>query len=111
MSQLKTYKHTDAPMTGDTEWTGCIPPGHQIIDITFVNSTANPATIDCGLSSGAKDIFQNQVIAANDITTIVLNKTPSMLTRNSLYINDDDASSSWNSSSLTAIMTMKKVMI
>jgi len=110
MTKLKEYKHV-VPITGDTEFTGAVPPGYQIIDITFVNSTANPATIDCGLAAGTSNIFKNQVIAANDITTIVLNKTPSMLTRSSLYINDDDAGSSWNSSSLTAIMTMKKVMI
>jgi len=110
MTQLKTYKHT-TPMTDDTVWTGAVPAGYQIIDINFVNSTANEATIDCGLASGTSNIFLNQVIAANAITTIVLNKTPSMLERSTLYINDDDASSSWNSSSLIAIMTMKRVMI
>uniref|UniRef100_A0A6M3JK60 Uncharacterized protein n=1 Tax=viral metagenome TaxID=1070528 RepID=A0A6M3JK60_9ZZZZ len=110
MTQLKDYKHTVA-MTDDTTWTGAVPPGHQIIDITFVNSTGNEAIIDCGSVSGGNDIFKNQVIVANDITTVVISKTLSMLERKSVFINDDDAGSDFNGASLTAIMSMRNVII
>ena len=110
MSQLKEYKHTVA-MTDDTTWTGAIPPGYELEKIVFVNSTANVATLDLGTTSGANDIFLNQIIGASGITTMVINKTFSMLSRQSLYLNDDHASSNWNSASLTAILLMRRVMI
>lgn len=110
MSQLKEYKH-EVAMTNDTTWPGAIPPGYQLDYIVFVNSTANAATLDLGTTAGNNDVFLNQVIPASGITTIVINKTFSMLARQSLYLNDDDAASSWNSSSLIAILLMRRVMI
>ena len=109
MSQLKTYKHT-VSMTDDTVWTGAIPAGFMLESIVFVNSTANAATLDLGTSSGAEDVFEQQVIGASGITTVVINKTFSMLARQTLYLNDDGAGT-WNSASLTAILLMRKVMI
>uniref|UniRef100_A0A6M3M3M0 Major tropism determinant N-terminal domain-containing protein n=1 Tax=viral metagenome TaxID=1070528 RepID=A0A6M3M3M0_9ZZZZ len=109
MSRLKEYKHT-VPMTNDTTWTSAIPAGYELEKIIFVNSTANAATLDLGTSSGAEDVFEQQVIAASGITTVVINKTFSMLTRQSLYLNDDGAGT-WNSTSLTAILLMRRVMI
>ena len=105
----KEYKHT-VPMTDDTVWTGCIPPGYMLESIVFVNSTANAATIDLGTSSGNSDVFEQVVIAASSITTVVINKTFSMLARQTLYLNDDGVGT-WNSASLTAILLMRRVMI
>ena len=110
MTQLKDYKHV-VPMTDDTTWTGAIPPGYQLDQIIFVESTGNAPTLDLGTTSGANDVFLNQVIAANSITTVVINKTFSMLARQTLYLNDDDAGSSWNSASLTAILLLRRVLI
>jgi len=110
MTQLKEYKHTAAPMTSNTSWTGCIPPGYELEKIVFVNSTANAATLDLGTTSGAQDVFEQQVIQASGITTIVINKTFSMLTRQTLFLNDDGVGT-WNSASLTAILLMRRVMI
>ena len=109
MSRLKEYKHT-VPMTNDTTWTGAIPMGYELEKIIFVNSTANAATLDLGTSSGAEDVFEQQVIGASGITTVVINKTFSMLARQTLYLNDDGAGT-WNSASLTAILLMRRVMI
>lgn len=110
MNKLKEYKHT-VPITDDTAWNNVVPPGYEIEKIIFVNSTSNVAIIDAGSASGGSDIFKNQSMAANDITTVVLNTTLSMSTRGSIYVNDDDAGSSWNSASLTAIMLMRRVLI
>lgn len=108
MTKLKDYKHIVA-MTNDTAWTGAIPPGYELEKIIFVNSTANAATLDLGTTSGASDVFSQSVIAAG-ITTEVINKTFSMLARQSLYLNDDGAGT-WNSASLIANLLMRRVMI
>ena len=110
MTQLKTYKHTAVPMTDDTTWTGAVPAGYMLESITFVNSAANAATLDLGTTSGGEDVFEQQVIQASGITTVVINKVFSMLARQSLYLNDDGAGT-WNSSSLTAILHMRRTMI
>ena len=109
---LKTYKHTAVPMTNDTAWTGAVPAGYQIESIVFIESGGVASTLDLGSVSGGSDIFKNQVIAASGITTIVINKTLSMLARSSLFLNDDDASSAWGGgTSITAIILMRRVMI
>jgi len=109
MTQLKEYKHI-VTMTDDTTWTGCIPAGYMLESIVFVESAGNAATLDLGTSSGAEDVFEQQVIQASGITTVVINKTFSMLARQTLYLNDDGAGT-WNSASLTAILLMRRVMI
>jgi len=109
MSQLKTYKHT-VPMTDDTEWTGCIPPGYMLESIVFVESAGNVPTLDLGKTSGASDVFSQQAMVASDITVVVINKVFSMLSRQSLYLNDDGVGT-WNSASLTALLNLRRVMI
>lgn len=97
-------------MTDDTVWTGCIPPGYELEKIIFV-STGNAATLDLGTTSGANDVFLNEAIAGAGITTVPIDKTFSMTARQSLYLNDDDAGSSWNSASITANLLMRRSMI
>jgi len=106
---LKEYKHTVA-MTDDTEWTGCIPPGYMLESIVFVESAGNAATLDLGTVATGQDVFEQQVIQATGITTIVINKVFSMLTRQDLYLNDD-GEGTWNAASLTAILLMRRAMI
>lgn len=107
MTQLKQYKHETA-MTNDTTWTGAIPAGYQLEQVILVNSTANQAILDLGTSSGGSQVFLNQIVAANDITIIDLNEVFSMTARQTLYLNDSDASSSWNSASLIALLNMRR---
>ena len=109
MSQLKEYKHI-TQMTDDTVWTGAVPMGYELEKIVFVESAGHAATLDLGTTSGAHDVFEQVVIAASSITTVVINKTFSMLARQSLYLNDDGVGT-WNSASLTAILLMRLVMI
>lgn len=109
MTEFKDYKH-DIPITDDTELVDAVPPGFMVVDMTFVESAGNAATIDCGSTSGGEDIFEQQVIAANGITTIVINKVISMSTRKSLFLNDDGVGT-WNSASVVVFITMKRVML
>ena len=110
MTQLKQYQHETA-MTSDTTWTGCIPPGYQLEQVILVNSTANQAILDLGKTAAASDVFLNQIVAANDITIIDLNEVFSMTSRQTLYLNDSDASSSWNSASLVALLNMRRSLM
>lgn len=109
-NKLKDYTHLVA-MTNDTTWTNVVPAGYELEKIVFVNSTGNIATLDLGKTSGANDVFLGEAIAANDITTVVINKTFSMISRQTLYLNDDDILSDWNGASITSIVLLRRVLI
>lgn len=106
---VERFRHTVA-ITDDTTWTDVVPAGYELEKIIFVESAGNAATIDLGTVATGSDVFKNQVIAASSITTVAINKTFSMTVAQSLFLNDDDAGSAWNSASLTATLLMRKVV-
>ena len=109
MTQLKEYKHT-VPMTSNTSWTGCIPPGWMLESIVFVESAGAVPTLDLGLTSNAHDVFEQQAMVASDITIVVINKVYSMLSRQTLYLSDAGVGT-WNGASLTALLNLRRVML
>ena len=109
MTEFKEYKH-DVAITDDTELVDAVPPGFMIETLTFVNSTANEATIDCGSTSGGSDIFSQATISASGITSITVNKVISMSDRKSLFLNDDGVGT-WNSSSVIVLVHMKRSLL
>ena len=68
------------------------------------------ATLDCGTSAGGNDIFINQIIAPNDYTTVWLfGLVFSESVATTLYLNDDDGGSSWNSASINIVGVRKDI--
>jgi len=105
----KEYKYPTS-MTNDTTWTNVIPPGYMLESVVLVESAGNVPTLNLGTSAGASDVFSQQAMIASDITVLVVNKVFSMLSSQTLYLNDDGIGT-WNSASLTAILLMKRAMI
>jgi hypothetical protein len=97
-------------ITGDTTLTNVVPAGYLLQYIIFEETAGNAATIDLGTTDGGNDVFTGQIIAASDITTVVLNKVFSLSTTTSLYINDDQVGSDWNSASVNVTIVLKKVI-
>jgi hypothetical protein len=98
-------------ITGDTliqGKTNLVRKGFFVDYILLENTTGNIATLDCGTTPGGNDIFINQVVPANGILTIPVNKVLSLIDDTPLYLNDDDGGSSWNSSSINFKMKLKK---
>lgn len=108
-NHTEKYQHSTA-ITDDTTFTSIIPTGYELEKIIFIESAGNAATIDLGTVATGNDIFINQVITASSITTVVINKTFSMSAAQSLFLNDDDAGSSWNSASITATLLMRRIV-
>jgi len=108
LPEIVRYAHPIL-ITDDTEFENVVPTGYELEKIVFIEGAGNAATIDLGTTSGASDVFSQQVIAASSITTVILNKTFSMSAEQSLYLNDDGAGS-FNSASLTAILLMRRVI-
>lgn len=104
-------EHTDqATVTGDTEFASVVPAGYILKYLIAEETAGNAATLDLGTTSGASDVFLNQVFAASTITTVVINKVFSFTSAQSLYVSDDDAGSSWNSGSLNVYFVLEKII-
>ena len=104
---IERYSQTVA-MTDDTAWADVTPAAYMLESITFVESAGNAATLDLGTTSGAQDVFEQAVIQASGITTVVLNKVFSLTAAQSLYLNDD-GTGTWNSASLKAEILMRRI--
>jgi len=107
-NDVQRYRHTVA-ITDDTTWTDIVPAGYMLETITFVESAGNAATIDLGTTSGASDVFSQEVIAASGITVVTIDQAFSMTAKQSLYLNDDGVGT-WNSASLTATLTLRRLI-
>jgi hypothetical protein len=102
--------HTDqATVTGDTEFTSVVPAKFLLKYLIAEETAGNAATLDLGTTAGASDVFLNQVFAASTITTVVINKVFSFSAVQSLFLNDDDGSSSWNSGSLNVYFVIERI--
>jgi len=103
-------EHTDqATVTGDTTFTDVVPKGYLLKYLIAEETAGNAATLDLGTTAGASDVFLNEVFAASTITTVVINKLFSFTDAQSLFLNDDDAGSSWNSGSLNVYFVLEKI--
>ena len=87
-----------------------IPAGYILKYIVMEETAGNAATLDLGTTSGGNDLFINQTVAASDITTFVINKVFSTSAAQTIYLNDDDAGSTWNSASVDIYVVMEKVL-
>lgn len=105
---IERFRHNVA-MTDDTVWADVVPAGYQFESIIFVESAGNTATLDLGTTTTGEDVFEQQIIAANTITTVVINKTFSLTSAQTLYLNDD-GTGSWYGASLTATLLMRRII-
>jgi len=104
-----TPEHSDeASVTDDTSFD--VPAGYILKYIVLEETAGNAATLDLGTTSGGSDLFINQTVTASTITTFVINKVFSTSATQTIYLNDDDASSDWNSASVDLYAVMEKVL-
>ena len=103
-------RYYKSAMTGDTTLTSVVPAGYCLEYIVFQETAGNTATLDLGTSAGGNQVFINQAITASSITTVSINTVFSLSAATTLYLNDDDAGSSWNSGSVNATLVMRRVV-
>lgn len=104
---LKEIKST---ITSDTTWTDIVPAGYMLQSVIFEETAGNAGTLSLGKSDGAVDIFEDMVIAASDITIIQINDVFSTSVAQTLDLNDDGGSGSWNSCSVNVTFLMRKMI-
>ena len=96
-------------VTGDTLWTNIIPAGYLLEVMAFEETAGNEAILSLGSTDGGNDIFTGQTIEASGITTITINKYFSSSAAQSLDLNADQSGDTWNSSSMTVTLVMRRM--
>lgn len=96
-------------ITENSFWTNVVPVGYMIEIMIFEETAGNAAILDLGTTDGGNDVFTGQVISANDITTIVINKTFSMSVSTDLDLNDDQIGSSWNNANVDITLVLRRI--
>ena len=99
-----------ANLSADTTLTDIIPAGYMLSYVVFLEKAATNPLLDLGTTATGNEVFINQDITASDLTTIVINRVFSLSAATTLYLNDDDAGSNWNGSTVDAYFVMTPII-
>lgn len=99
-----------AALNSDTTLTDIIPPGYMLQYVVFEEKTGNSPILDLGTTAGGNQVFINQALLPSDLTTISIGRTFSLVNSTTLYLNDDDAGSTWDSGVVDAYFIMTSVL-
>jgi len=96
--------------SADTTLTAIVPAGYMLEYMLFEETSGNAPTLDLGTTAGGNEVFINQEMTASGITTIVLQRVFSLTAATTLYLNDDDAGSSWNGATVNIYTILKQII-
>lgn len=103
-------KEIKSAITSDTTWTDLVPAGYMLEAVVFEETAGNAGTLSLGTSDGAVDVFEDIVVAASDITVVRIDEIFSTSSAQTLDLNDDGASGTWNSCSVNVTFLMRKII-
>lgn len=101
VKQMKFGIGSDLDITGVTsDYTNAalFQPGRSYVYLFVNNTTANVAQLSGGTTAGGTDLFAGEAIAANGVTLIVLDYSPTVITP--LYLHHAGDGDTWNGASL-----------
>jgi hypothetical protein len=99
-----------ANLNADTTLTTIVPAGYMLAYVIFLEKAGTSPVLDLGTTSGGNEVFINQALTASDLTTIVIQRVFSLSAATTLYLNDDDAGSNWNGSTVDAYFVCSPII-
>lgn len=99
-----------ANLNADTTLTNIVPAGYMLTYVVFLEKAATSPILDLGTTLGGNEVFINQTLTSSDLTTIVIQRVFSLSSATTLYLNDDDAGSNWNGSTVDAYFVMTPII-
>lgn len=99
-----------ANLNSDTTLTTIIPAGYMLTYVIFLEKAGTNPILDLGTTLGGNEVFINQDITASTLTTVVIQRVFSLSAATTLYLNDDDAGSNWNGSTVDAYFVMTPII-
>ena len=99
-----------ANLNADTTLTNIVPAGYMLTYVIFNEKAGTNPILDLGTTPGGNEVFLNQDITASSLTTVVIQRVFSLTAATTLYINDDDAGSNWNGSTVDAYFVCSPII-
>lgn len=99
-----------ANLNSDTTLTSIVPAGYMLAYVVFLEKAGTSPILDLGTTLGGNQVFINQSLTSSNLTTIVVNRVFSLSAATTLYLNDDDAGSNWNGSTVDAYFVMTPIL-
>lgn len=96
-------------LSADTTLTNVIPAGYMLEYIVIEEKTGGSPILDLGTTSGGNQVMLNQVLESSGLTTISIERTFSLVSNTTLYLNDDDASSTWDASTVDVYFVIRPI--
>ena len=96
-------------LNSDTTLTGVVPAGYMLEYVIFEELAAQAPILDLGTAAGGNQVFINQALVTSGLTTITIGRTFSLVANTTLYLNDDDAGSGWDGSTVDAYFVLRPV--
>lgn len=93
----------------DTSFASIVPAGFMLEYVVFEETAGNEAILDLGTTAGGSQVFIGNIIDASDITVSTVSRVFSFSADTTLYLNDDDAGSDWNSATVNIYFVMRKI--
>jgi len=104
------YTILKANLNADTTLTSIVPAGYMLSYVVFLEKSGTLPILDLGTTSGGNEVFLNQALNTSALTTIVIQRVFSLSAVTTLYLNDDDAGSNWNGSTVDAYFVMTPIL-
>jgi len=96
-------------LNSDTTLTNVVPAGYMLEYVVIDEKAAASPVLDLGTTAGGNQVFINQAMQTSDLTTIGIERTFSLSTATTLYLNDDDGASTWDSSTIDAYFILRPI--
>jgi hypothetical protein len=104
------YVILQANVNADKTLTNIVPAGYMLTYVVFLEKAGTSPILDLGITPGGNEVFINQALVSSDLTTIVIQRVFSLSATTTLYLNDDDAGSNWNGSTVDAYFVMTPII-
>lgn len=99
-----------AGLNADTTLTDLVPAGYMLQYVIFHEKSGQSPILDLGTTVGGNEVFINQALNSSDLTTIIVQRVFSLTAATSLYLNDDDAASTWDGSVVDAYFVLSSII-
>ncbi len=99
-----------ANLNSDTTLTNIVPAGYMLTYVVFLEKAGTAPVLDMGITPGGNEVFINNELVSSGLTTVIVQRVFSLSSATTLYLNDDDAGSNWNGSTVDVYLVMTPII-
>lgn len=97
-------------VSSDTTFTDVVPAGYLLEYAIFHEKLGQSPILDLGITAGGDEVMINAELIPSGLTVIPLTRMFSLTVAQTLYLNDDDAGSTWDGSTVDVYLVLKPIL-